>query len=63
MDRKQGGAPSWQGQERLCKAELSDLCVVGRVMENLPVKLSVKPALLTNAFGESGHFLGNVQRY
>lgn len=32
------------------------------MLENLPIKLSVKSILLTNVFGESGYFLGTVQR-
>lgn len=30
------------------------------VIENLPIKLSVESSLLTDAFGGSGCFLGNV---
>lgn len=50
------GALGWQGGEKLQEEEFSELYAVTCVMENLPIKPSVKSTLLTNASGESGGF-------
>lgn len=60
--QKKEEVPSWQGQEGLGEEEFSELYAVGCVMENLPIKLSVKSTLLTNAFGDSGCSLETVQK-
>lgn len=58
--QKKEEVPSWQGQEGLGEEEFSELYAVGCVMENLPIKLSVKSTLLSNVFGDSGCSLGTV---
>lgn len=61
MDRKKRGLPVGRAGRDFGK-EFSEPYSVGCVTENLPIELSVKSVLLTNAFGESGCFLGTVQR-
>lgn len=56
-----------EGGEQLQAEQFSELYAAGCVMENPPIKLSVKSTLLTNAFGGWVGVLwrelpGNVQR-
>ena len=50
MDGSQGAGPG----------ETFELYAVGCVMEPLPINLSVKSSLLTDAFGRNGLFLGTI---
>lgn len=56
--QKEEEAPNWQGQEELAEEEFSESYAVGCVLENLPIKLSMKSTLNINVLVRAGAFWG-----
>lgn len=58
--REDGSQDRVDGSQVAGPGETFELYAAGCVMEPLPINLSVKSSLLTDAFGRNGFFLGTM---